>query len=236
MTLEKYSNLLNTLTMSSLPFTANKSRGIINTYLNDYLSYDRGLSVEEATLVILVFGCGNFIGTLLGGIGSSYLYEHHDPRYPAILSSTSAIAGCFPLWALVNYNFDDNEGKIVIALMSILAGAASGVTGPIVKSTLQNVCMPQMRGQCFALLNTFDDFGRGLGPAFVAWLIEKMGGRTKAFNVGISGWIVCGLLNGLLFFTVAADEEKVRLGIEQLMAAKNESEEKNTINMVPSID
>ena len=38
--------------------------GIINTYLNDYLSSDRGLSVEGATLVILVFGLGNFIGTM----------------------------------------------------------------------------------------------------------------------------------------------------------------------------
>jgi predicted MFS family arabinose efflux permease len=37
--------------------------GIVNTYLNDYLSSDRGLSVEGATLVILVFGVGNFIGT-----------------------------------------------------------------------------------------------------------------------------------------------------------------------------
>ena len=73
--------------------------------------------------------------------------------------------------------------------------------------------------QAFALLNTFDDFGRGLGPAFVAWLIEKLGGRRKAFNVGISGWVMCGLLNGCLFFTVEADEEKVRLGVEQMSEA-----------------
>jgi len=50
--------------------------------LNDYLSSDRGLSVEGATLFVLVFGLGNFVGVFIGGIGSSYLYEHHGARYP----------------------------------------------------------------------------------------------------------------------------------------------------------
>lgn len=207
--------------------------GIINTYLNDYLSSDRGLSVEGATLFVLVFGFGNFVGVLIGGIGSSYLYEHHDPRYPAILSSVSAIVGCLPLWGLINYDFNSSDGTthfFVLGLISIIAGLLSGVTGPIVKSTLQNVCMPEMRGQAFALLTACNDVGRGIGPAFVAILIEKMGGRRQAFNIGISGWIFCGILNGLLFFTVEHDEEKVRLGIEQLISSENEAEENNTLD------
>lgn len=196
--------------------------------------------MEGATLVILVFGLGNFLGTLFGGVGSSYLYSHYGPRYPAVLSSVSAIAGCFPLWGLINYNFDANDNEenndnisdnnthfFALGLISILAGILSGITGPIVKSTLQNVTMPQMRGQAFALLNTFDDFGRGLGPAFVAWMIEKLGGRRNAFNIGISGWILCGILNGLLFCTVEADEEKVRMSLEQLLTEKDEESEVN---------
>lgn len=186
--------------------------------------------MEGATLVILVFGLGNFIGTCLGGLGSSYLYAHFGSKYPAILAGSAAIAGCFPLWGLINFNFksnatgdengsNDSTNFFFIGLISILAGILSGITGPIVKSTLQNVTMPQMRGQAFALLNTFDDFGRGLGPAFVAWMIEKMGGRRNAFNVGIFGWIFCGVLNGLLFWTVEVDEEKVRLGVDQLSSA-----------------
>jgi hypothetical protein len=51
--------------------------------------------------------------------------------------------------------------------------------------------------------------GRGLGPAFVALLIDKFG-RRKAFNIGISGWIFCGILNGMLYFTVERDEEKAK--------------------------
>ena len=94
-----------------------------------------------------------FVNSSLGGIGSSYLYEHRGPKYPAVLSSVSAIAGCFPLWGLVNLNFnagngdDDTTNFFVVGLISALAGLLSAITGPIVKSTLQNVTLPHMRGQ-----------------------------------------------------------------------------------------
>ena len=222
--------------------------GIVNTFLNDYLSTDRGLPVEGATLMILLFGLGNFLGTIQGGVGGSYLYAKYGPRYPVLLSGVAAIVGCLPMWGLINYNFmsekEDNNyysnnGDDYFAstdsasvtfstyftpgIIAMMAGCMSGITGPIVKSTLQNVTMPQMRGQAFALLNTFDDFGRGLGPAFVAWMIEKLGGRTRAFNIGVTGWLLCGLLNIMLFFTVERDEEKVMLSMEQLTVDKEES-------------
>jgi MFS family permease len=177
--------------------------------------------VEGATLVILMFGAGNFFGTLIGGIGSSHIYERYGRRYPALLSALAAIFGCIPFWGMINFNFDPNERKgiVILGSISMLAGILSGITGPIVKSTLQNVTMPQMRGTAFALHTTFDDLGRGLGPAFVAWMIEKMGSRRRAFNVGAGGWMVCGLLNGLLFCTVNVDEERMRLGVAQLVVA-----------------
>ena len=96
---------------------------------------------------------------------------------------------------------------IKTGFIAILAGLGSGVTGPIVKATLQNVTLPNARGQAFALLNTFDDFGRGLGPVFVAALIIGLGGRQIAFNIGIFGWVLCGILNTCMFWTVRYDEE-----------------------------
>ena len=192
--------------------------GVINAFLNDYLSSDRNLSVEGSTLVILLFGIGNFAGTLAGGLGCSYLYQHYGARAPSVLSSTTTIAACVPLWALVNVDFNSADGKphyLFLGSVSVVAGALSGVTGPIVKATLQNVTLPTSRGQAFALLNILDDFGRGLGPAFVALLIERLGGRRRAFNVGITGWILCGVLNGLLFFTVESDEEIVRMAAQR---------------------
>jgi MFS family permease len=186
--------------------------GIVNTFLNDYLSEDCGLSVQAATTIILLFGLGNFLGMLVGGVGGDILYKK-DSRYPSLLSGTMAIVGCFPLWILIN-TINVEDGKNItfsqlasIGLTSTLAGIGSGVTGPIVKATLQNVTLPNARGQAFALLNTFDDFGRGLGPVFVANLIMGLGSRQAAFNVGIFGWILCGIFNFFIFCTVEADEE-----------------------------
>ena len=200
--------------------------GIVNTFLNDFLSQDCGMTVQGATMTILVFGFGNFIGILIGGIGGGYLYKK-DARYPSLLSGLMAIFGCFPLWLLINYKYgeglDDQVRRIsgwttksvltelvFVNFVSFLAGLGSGVTGPIVKATLQNVTPPLARGQAFAMLNIFDDFGRGFGPVFVAMLIRNLGSRRTAFNVGISGWILCGLLNMMAFFTVRADEDKTR--------------------------
>lgn len=189
--------------------------GIVNTFLNDYLSEDCGMTVQQATIVVLFFGFGNFLGILLGGVGGDYLYKK-DQRYPALLSGSMAICGCFPLWILINTT-KVTDGEIPlgmglqICLIAVLAGIGSGVTGPIVKATLQNVTIPHARGQAFAFLNTFDDFGRGLGPVFVAGLIVSLGGRQAAFNVGVAGWVLCGLFNFCIYFTVMSDEAKTRI-------------------------
>ena len=136
-----------------------------------------------------------------------------DYRYPSLLSGTMAIFGCFPLWILINTtNVEDGEltpwVAFRIGISALLGGIGSGVTGPIVKATLQNTTLPNARGQAFALLNTFDDFGRGLGPVFVASLIIGLGGRKIAFNVGVGGWVLCGLINLCIFFTIKDDVSK----------------------------
>ena len=178
--------------------------GIVNTYLNDFLQVDRNMTGQYATLVVLIFGIGNFIGMLIGGYGGAHLYRI-DKRYPAVLAGLAAIASCFPFWVLLN-GINSETSIWIIGIVSICTGVNSGITGPIIKATVQNVTLPNTRGQAFALLNTFDDMGRGLGPVFVASLIVRFGGRTQAFNVGVIGWMVCGFANLCVFFTVYNDE------------------------------
>ena len=165
-------------------------------------------SAKMATTVILVFGVGNFFGLVIGGGGGSYLYRK-DRRYPSLLAGLAAILSCPPLWGLLNF-VDNRTPLLATGFISLTAGLFSGATGPIVKATVQNVSLPTTRGQCFALLNTFDDFGRGLGPVFVAALVKSMGGRTPAFNVGVCGWLLCGFFNLMVFFTVSRDERYVQ--------------------------
>ena len=182
--------------------------GVVNSYLNDFLASNRGMSVEKATTVILVFGFGNFLGLVLGGAAGSLLYRR-SPRIPPLFAGVMAIAGCFPMWLMINVVYESTPLPLV-ALISVLAGLCSGVTGPIVKSTLTNVTLPNTRGQAFALQTTFDDVGRGLGPVFVAMLIANLGGRTVAFNIAVFGWILCGMFNLLLYFTVEKDAAAVQ--------------------------
>jgi len=185
--------------------------GIINTYLNDYLAEDRGMTVEEATFVILAFGVGSMLGMFLGGSGGNFLYAI-DRRYPALLAGSTAILGCIPFYFLINTVSSSSPVWLTI-FISVSSGIGSGVTGPIIKASLQNVTLPTQRGQAFAVFNIFDDFGRGLGPVFVAVLIANLGGRTPAFNVGVLGWVVCGILNLLVFFFVERDEQNVQLAL-----------------------
>ena len=163
---------------------------------------------QAATTTILVFGLGNFFGLLLGGGGGTYLYGK-DKRYPALLAGCLAIGSCFPFWVLLNA-VHNKSNPLFIVVVALSAGVLSGGTGPIVKATLQNVTLPQTRGQAFALFNTFDDFGRGLGPVFIFLLIDNLGGRQNAFNIGVIGWMLCGAMNLAMYFTVVRDEHVVQ--------------------------
>eukprot|EP00532_Pseudo-nitzschia_australis_P006990 CAMPEP_0168169396 /NCGR_PEP_ID=MMETSP0139_2-20121125/3614_1 /TAXON_ID=44445 /ORGANISM="Pseudo-nitzschia australis, Strain 10249 10 AB" /LENGTH=521 /DNA_ID=CAMNT_0008086809 /DNA_START=349 /DNA_END=1914 /DNA_ORIENTATION=- len=190
--------------------------GIINVFLTDYLR-DRGFTVQSATTVLMCFSLGYGLGLVVGGAGGKLLYKI-DIRLPALLAGGTAILGCFPLWFLLN-GIDANTPFYVPASSAIVAGLLAAPTGPIIKTTLTNVTLPRARGQAFALFNLFDDFGKGLGPFFVSRLIVRFGGRRKAFNIGVFGWILCGLANIAIFFTVAHDERVVQTTLAAQMHA-----------------
>jgi len=165
-----------------------------------------------ATTTLMFFSVGNGLGLfLLGGGMGQHLYRV-DKRYPVLLAGFSAIGGCPPLWILFN-GIDVETAYWRVAAVALLAGFGSGPTGPIIKATLTNVTHPRARGQAFAFFNLFDDFGKGLGPFFVSLLISFMGGRLLAFNVGILGWVICGVANLAIFFFVEQDEANMQAEI-----------------------
>jgi len=59
--------------------------GIINVFLNDYLSEDRGFSVQAATTILVCFSVGYTLGLVVGGAGGRFLYKI-DIRFPALLA------------------------------------------------------------------------------------------------------------------------------------------------------
>jgi len=192
--------------------------GVINTYLNDYLSKDRGMSVEGATMTLTIFGFGLFFGMYLGGKGGERLYAI-DVRYPSILMGSAAIFGYLTMDLMIN-DVHASSSYLSIASTSFVGGMGTGITGPIVKATLSNVTLPMLRGKAFAFLNIFDDLGNGLGPAFVSLLITRYG-RKRAFNISFLGWIACGVFNLFSFFYVRQDEENMRRRHMQFIKEKS---------------
>jgi predicted MFS family arabinose efflux permease len=47
----------------------------MQTYITDYLHQQRGLSVQLATTVILLFGVGSALGVIAGGAAGQALYN-----------------------------------------------------------------------------------------------------------------------------------------------------------------
>lgn len=183
--------------------------GIVNTFLNDYLSQNQGMSIAGATTTTLFFGFGVFLGIVASAMCGKHLYTL-SPIYPVLLAGSTAILGCIPFWMLLNYVTVSTALPLAM-LISVSAGLGIGVAGPIVKATLTNVTEPLQRSQAFALAGIFNDLGVGLGPLFIANLIAFFdGNRRKAFNIGVSGWIVCGIINALVSFTVTEDEREVQ--------------------------
>jgi accessory gene regulator protein AgrB len=56
--------------------------------------------------------------------------------------------------------------------------------------------------------NLFDALGNGLGPALISLFIIAFG-RVLAFNIANLFWVACGILELMMFFTFAADEQRL---------------------------
>ena len=213
--------------------------GIVNSFLTDYLAQEQGMSVEVrvndhctvnsdfvlthfskinikgATSVNMMFGVGVFLGMAVGGALGNRLYSL-SPAHPSVLAGSTTILGCIPFLVMLN-NITSSSNFATIFIITMSAGLLTGIAGPIVKGTVMNVTDPRHRGQAFALTTTFDDLGRGLGPFIISRIISLFdGNRMRAFNTAVSAWIICGLLNLMVYFTVIEDENKVNLRLNAI--------------------
>lgn len=188
--------------------------GMIYVFLNDYFSSDRGMSVEEATAALTTFGVGGLFGQMIGGWWGQWLYNR-DPRYQCVLMGVSTLLSVFPLIYLLNTSA---VGGVFFYTVSFCAGFIVNMNGPNVRTVLQNVCAPEVRGTAFALFSLTDDIGKGLGPALVVVFIQACGGnehRREAFNIVVLFWLFCGVMLLSLTCTVLHDEAAVQAAVRR---------------------
>lgn len=175
------------------------------------------MSLQMATFTLLMVAAGNDLGLFFGGAIGSCLHWF-DPHHPVSLAASTAMIGCVPLWLSTDQDICPCGScwrHFQVSFKSTSAWSLhpckcfgcihfwmilhkSGIADPIVKGKLQNVTIPELRLLAFASNNAFDDFGRGLGPVFVATLIRaEEGNGAPAFKIGTSFWIICGMLKFL---------------------------------------
>ena len=107
--------------------------GMIYVFLNDYLSEDRGMSVEGATIALTCFGIGGLFGQIIGGWFGQVLYNI-NPRLQCLLMGSSTIVSVFPMLYLLNTINIHSAGFYI---MAIFAGFTININGPNVRVVLQ---------------------------------------------------------------------------------------------------
>ncbi|MFO0577975.1 MAG: MFS transporter [Polyangia bacterium] len=179
------------LLLQALPGTV--PWGVFFVYLNDFYAHDKGFSVQVATLLVMAIGVAALVGAFLGGLLGQRLFNRH-PRYLPLLCALTTAGAVLPTALVISYPVRPGAGLLGL-IGPIAAGFASGLlaacTGPNVNTMLINVNPPERRGAAFALLNLFNDLGRGLG----AWVVGSLAatlGRVSAFHIANLLWLVCG--------------------------------------------
>ena len=199
--------------------------GILGSFMNDYLSADRGATVMEATAVVVMFSVGDFIGKVVGGMLGQYLYNRSKKSVCLLMGGTTML-GTLPLVYLLNAPFQLTP----FCFISLVGGTCAAVTGGNIKAIVLNVNVPEMRGVANGLFGLTDDLGRGFGPALIAFLELAVGGRQAAFTIGAFFWVICGALIIGIYFTCEADEAAVQRHVqkssgESLLMESSDSED-----------
>ncbi|VEU33658.1 unnamed protein product [Pseudo-nitzschia multistriata] len=166
--------------------------GIVFVFLNDYLSQEKGFSVQEATFLVMLFGVGCAIGGLTGGyLGQLFMRGNRSnlPLYMAV----STFLGIFPFLLLLNSEFPNHNG-IRSKFYSVLGGCIASLPSVNVRPCIINVNPPESRGAALTAANLFVTLGRGIGPCCITLLGSVFSlSRQSSFNTTL-----------LVFWTIAA--------------------------------
>jgi MFS family permease len=187
--------------LTSLPW------GIVFTFLNDYLSQEKGFSVEEATLLVMDFGVGCAIGGITGGYFGQLFMRGNRSYLPLFMAATT-ILGIFPFLAMLNYNAPDGHNGFRFKIFAVVGGCVASLPSVNVRPCIINVNPPESRGAALTAANLFVTLGRGIGPCCIVLLGSMFNAsRQTAFNITLSVfWLISGIQ--LLFLAKALPKDQ----------------------------
>ena len=107
--------------------------GMIYVFLNDYFSNDRGMTVQEATAALTMFGVGGLVGQIFGGWAGQKLYNI-DQRWQCVFMGLTTMVSVFPMLYLLN---TEDVGTTGFYFMALFSGFMVSMNGPNVRAVLQ---------------------------------------------------------------------------------------------------
>ncbi|MGW6060283.1 MFS transporter [Streptomyces sp. NPDC055189] len=167
-----------------------------------------GFSTQKASIVLLPFGIGYFLGTLLGGVTADWAHRR-SPRHGlvAVLQTAQFV---FALVAYFGTQFD--YGSIALfGVFFALMGAAQGVNPSVNRPMVMAITPPELRGAAFAVyVSVFEAIawaGFSLGAGFLG---DAIGLRAVFLWVLVFLMLVNGAFLTLLYRPYADDVARVQ--------------------------
>ncbi|MEJ5228730.1 MAG: MFS transporter [Pseudothermotoga sp.] len=191
--------------------------GAIPYFLVEYFRRERNLSVETATIIFLIFGIGNILGTIIGGWVGARLYKMSKPFVPIFCATTTAL-GVWLTVLTIDYSAVGSKGLLILGILGLTAALMDSLTGANVKFMLLNVNEPQDRGRIFSIFNLTDSLGTGVGRWIGGSLSVLLGSLGAAMKVSAYFWFGCSIFLFLLTLYFAKDVQS----LEQKMIALRE--------------
>ncbi len=190
--------------------------GAIPFFLITFLNRYKGLSIQSATAVFLVFGLGNLVGEFSGGIIGAKLYKIKARYMPLFCSVTTAIGAFLVLWVLAIPKVDTTSGYITLLISGFAAATVISMTAPNVKTILMNVNDIENRGRIFSIFNLTDSLGAGIGKLVGGSLSAVLGSMMLALNISTLFWFVCAFLLIFVVVYIGRDLKKLHLKMEKI--------------------
>ncbi|KAL3935031.1 MAG: hypothetical protein SGBAC_009367 [Bacillariaceae sp.] len=199
--------------------------GIIFVFLNDFLSQEKGFSVPDATMLVMLFGVGCAIGGIAGGYIGQVCLRYNRKFLPWFMAGTTAF-GILPFVGLLETNFDNDKpysentsvGYLAMTY-AILCGTVASLPSVNVRPCIINVNPPETRGAALTASNLFITLGRGIGPSCITLLGIVGFSRRNAFNMTLTVfWIITAGQLMLLGYTLPKDQDDMEAELERYAA------------------
>ena len=194
--------------------------GVLFVFMNDFLAQEKGLTVEQATGMISLFGVGAAVGGVVGGILGQKIYNQR-PRNISLFMGGLQIFAVPLMWRIIDADYTSENLHLNIVLC-LLAGVLASMAGTNVRFLLTNVNSAATRGFVMSIFDVFNNIGKGLGPLIVSWLVQRMGSRRLGYDMAMAAWWIDGAFMAATFFFIEHDE-KVATGNLHLRGGRRAS-------------